>query len=208
MIGPASLEGVPEGTLDRIIDSTALGDFHFGEFHKRDDIIGACKKIVAGQVTVGTTASAPLNAALTGRITGDPELIEAARETAEYLVDSAGLNIHQINIHLALLVVAIESSDVTLAKNSLEQLSALPKAAPGSPLVNVDRLMGLGYATVGDAVAAEASFRSALDWCRTNGSIPENAWTCSDFAEFLIARDDPGDRELASELQDEAIAIA
>ncbi len=68
--------------------------------------------------------------------------------------------------------------------------------------------MGLGYATVGDAVAAEASFIEALDWCRANGSIPENAWTCSDYAEFLMERDGPGDREKAVELQDEAIKIA
>ncbi len=34
-----------------------------------------------------------------------------------------------------------------------------------------------------------------------------NAWAAADFAEFLIDRDSPGDREKATELQDEAIAI-
>ena len=40
------------------------------------------------------------------------------------------------------------------------------------------------------------------------GYRPELAWTCSDYAETLLDRDAPGDREKAVELQDEAIAIA
>ncbi len=53
-------------------------------------------------------------------------------------------------------------------------------------------------------------------FCRNAGGRPELAWTCSDYAEMLLERDeanDPStgsglDREKAVELQDEAIAIA
>ena len=39
-------------------------------------------------------------------------------------------------------------------------------------------------------------------------NIPtEQAWTCSDYAEMLLDRDEPGDREKAIKLQDEALAI-
>ncbi len=37
---------------------------------------------------------------------------------------------------------------------------------------------------------------------------PEFAWTRADYPEMLVDRNDPGDREKAVELQDEAIAIA
>ena len=137
------------------------------------------------------------------------ELLDAALEAAEHLLDPDGLNSQQIVINLSRLVVAAESRDAGLADKALEKLSSLPTNAPGLPygLACLDRLMGLGYATAGNADAAEASFSKALDWCRQNNSIPENAWTASDFAEFLIERNAPGDREKATELQDEAIAI-
>ena len=36
---------------------------------------------------------------------------------------------------------------------------------------------------------------------------PELSRTCHDYAELLLDRNAPGDREMATELQDEAIAI-
>lgn len=36
---------------------------------------------------------------------------------------------------------------------------------------------------------------------------PRLAWACSDFAKMLLDRDEPGDREKAIELQDEALTI-
>jgi hypothetical protein len=32
------------------------------------------------------------------------------------------------------------------------------------------------------------------------GDLPELAWTCSDYAEMLLYRDEPGDREKANAL--------
>ena len=43
--------------------------------------------------------------------------------------------------------------------------------------------------------------------CGGGGYRPEFAWTCSDYAELLLDRDGPRDREKAIELQDEALAI-
>ena len=39
-------------------------------------------------------------------------------------------------------------------------------------------------------------------------NIPARALTCADYAEMLLDRATPGDREEAIELQDEAIAVA
>ena len=48
----------------------------------------------------------------------------------------------------------------------------------------------------------------SVEFCRERHLRPELAWTSSDYAEMLLDRSDPGDREKATELQDEAIAIA
>ena len=50
-------------------------------------------------------------------------------------------------------------------------------------------------------------FEDGLDFGRMSGYRPELAWTCSDYAEMLFDRDEPGDRENAIELQDEALVI-
>ena len=53
----------------------------------------------------------------------------------------------------------------------------------------------------GELPAAIASSRAA-------GNSAEMARACPDYAEMLLNRNEPGDREKAVELQDEAIAIA
>ena len=70
-----------------------------------------------------------------------------------------------------------------------------------------DRLLGLLALTLGDVRRAASHFEDTLEFCRNAGYRPELAWTCSDYATMLIDRDDPGDREKAIELQDEALAI-
>ena len=54
----------------------------------------------------------------------------------------------------------------------------------------------------------------ALTFCRENGCLKELAWTCSDYAEMLLdrtstgsAQTEPGGREKAIKLQDEALVI-
>ena len=81
-------------------------------------------------------------------------------------------------------------------------------ATPGTSFICEGRVLALGYALTGDDDSADKHFTDTLDWCKKNEFITETAWTCSDYAEFLIKRDNPGDRDKATKLQDEAIAIA
>ena len=71
-----------------------------------------------------------------------------------------------------------------------------------------DRLLGLLAATLSDTGRASEYFETDLELCRDAGYRPESGWLCCDHSEMLLDRDDPGDREKAVELQDEAIAIA
>ena len=56
--------------------------------------------------------------------------------------------------------------------------------------------------------SAEDYFNKALKFCRSADYRPELARSCSDYSLMLLSRGEPGDLEKATELQDEAIAIA
>ncbi len=48
---------------------------------------------------------------------------------------------------------------------------------------------------------------SVIDGARHSKNRVGVAWSSSDYAEMLLDRDEPGDREKAIELEDEALAI-
>ncbi len=60
---------------------------------------------------------------------------------------------------------------------------------------------------MGDLDQAVQHFDDALDFCR-KGFRPELAWTCCDYADTLLQRNEPGDREKAMSLLDESLAIS
>ncbi len=51
-------------------------------------------------------------------------------------------------------------------------------------------------------------FDDALTFCRKAGFRPELAWTCCDSADTLLQRNESGDREKATSLLDESLAIS
>ena len=53
-----------------------------------------------------------------------------------------------------------------------------------------------------------AHFEDARAFCRRVGARPELAWTCCDYADTLLQRNNPGDREKAMSLLDESLAIS
>ena len=67
----------------------------------------------------------------------------------------------------------------------------------------------LGYFghTMGDLDQAAAHFEDARAFCR-NGFRPELAWTCCDYADTLLQRNKSGDRQKATALLDESLAIS
>ena len=71
-----------------------------------------------------------------------------------------------------------------------------------------DRLLGLLAQTMGNTDQAAAHFEDALAFCRKAGYRPELAWTCCDYADTLLQRNESGDREKALSLLDESLAIS
>ncbi|MCH7622105.1 MAG: hypothetical protein IH870_09425 [Chloroflexi bacterium] len=52
------------------------------------------------------------------------------------------------------------------------------------------------------------AYNAAISRCRKAGYRPELAWTCCDYADTLLQRNEPGDREKARSLLDESLAIS
>ncbi len=68
--------------------------------------------------------------------------------------------------------------------------------------------MGLLSQTMGNSGQAQTHFEDALVFCRNAGYRPELAWTCCDYADMLLERNNSGDREKAMSLLDESLAIS
>ncbi len=74
--------------------------------------------------------------------------------------------------------------------------------------ISVDRLLGLLSHTIGNLDRAVTHFEDALAFCRKAGYRPELAWTCCDYADLLLERNNEGDRAKAMSLLDESLAIS
>ncbi len=79
---------------------------------------------------------------------------------------------------------------------------------PGTTAVCLYRVLGLLAHTMGNLDQATGHFEDALAFCRKAGYRPELAWTCCDYADTLLQREQSGDREKATSLLDEALAIS
>ena len=74
--------------------------------------------------------------------------------------------------------------------------------------MSVDRILGLLALTMANLDEAKAHFEDALALCRKAGSRPELAWTCCDYADMLLERNNDGDEDKARTLLDESLAIS
>ncbi len=78
----------------------------------------------------------------------------------------------------------------------------------GVLISSVNRYRGLLFFKKGNYTESEAEFAKALESCKQAGYRPELALTLAEYSDMLLDRNEPGDREKAVELQDEAISIA
>ncbi len=73
---------------------------------------------------------------------------------------------------------------------------------------SVDRLLSLLSQTMGNLDQATGHFEDGLVFCRKAGYRPELAWTCHDYADCLLQRNQAGDQLKAMSLLDESLAIS
>ena len=110
-----------------------------------------------------------------------------------------------------LALLAVVQKDVAAAKQqyySLQHGATMVTAliAPISVGTLSKRVLGLLAETMGNLDQAAQHFDDALAFCR-RGYRPELAWTCCDYADTLLQRNEPGDREKTVSLLDDALAV-
>ena len=143
-----------------------------------------------------------------GRIGGFTDPLRPSEIAAETVLSApTALPIFRQLARTGLALIAVREGNVPLAG---EQYASLQGGhgivAPG--VIGIDRVVALLAQTMGDLDQAMDHFEDSLAFCRKAGYSPELAWTCCDYADTLLQRNEPGDRENAMSLLDESLAIS
>ncbi|MFQ6028445.1 MAG: AAA family ATPase, partial [Dehalococcoidia bacterium] len=144
------------------------------------------------------------------RITGATDRLDVAEAAAQAFLSSTNHNpIYGLICRVGLGWLAVVRNDASAASEQYAALEVLPRFVCCQYLsTSRDHMLGLLAHTVGNLDEAVTHFEAALDLCRKAGYRPELAWTCCDYADTLLHRDNPGDRERAMTLLDESLAIS
>ena len=142
------------------------------------------------------------------RISGTSDMLDTAEEAAQTVLaysQCTPLIAQAARIGLAMLAVVREDAPagneqyLAMSANS-DQIGTLP--------IIVDRVLGLLCHLTDQLNKGAAHFEDSLTFCRKAGYRPELAWTCCDYADTLLRRNNPGDGERATSLLDESLAIS
>ena len=143
------------------------------------------------------------------RSTGRVDRLDSVKQSAEsVLASDHALPFHEMQARAGLAIQAVQQRDLAV---SMEQYTAL-KSQSGTMVsllfLCTDRLLGLLSMTANELGQAMDHFEDALAFCRKAGYRPELAWSCYEYADTLLQRNEPGDREKAKSLLDESLAIS
>ena len=141
----------------------------------------------------------------------DPEIdhLEYAQSLAETVISSTSVPPLLTSVARAgLALLAVSRRYETAAQEHYSALLPLGATMLHTGVIAADRIPGLLSQTAGLANQADRHFEDALAFCRKAGCRPELAWTYCDYADTLLQRNEPGDREKAMSLLDESLAIS
>ncbi len=146
---------------------------------------------------------------LIARITGLPDRLDVAEAAAQTVLSSSSVTPDAAQIaSCGLALLAVVRRDVAAAQQQYDSLQQGSQVATlANTIGSIDRFLGLLAETMGALDKAAQHFEVALAFYRT-GYRPELAWTCCDYADTLLQRNEPGDREKAMSLLDESLAIS
>jgi tetratricopeptide (TPR) repeat protein len=142
-------------------------------------------------------------------VTGNSALLDIIQGDAQSVISSSSSTPSAVFLgRCSLAFVALQNGDVSLSGELYPALVPQRGTFAVSADLAVDRLLGLLSQTIGSLDQATVHFEDALAFCRKAGYRPELAWTCCDYADTLLQRNEPGDREKVMSLLDESLAIS
>ncbi|MCH8207225.1 MAG: diguanylate cyclase, partial [Chloroflexi bacterium] len=184
----------------------SVGDFERGESH-----LERVLELIRMRPTSPLNVDAYIALLLADSMSGNGDRLEVAKEAVCKVLSSPTVTpVVTMEASVALGLIAVWRGDRAAAEEQYEALSPF-RALFGideSGFLSVDRLLGLLSVTMGQLDKAAAHFEDGLTFCRKAGYRPELAWTCCDYADMLLERDAEGDRQKATALLDESLAIS
>ena len=144
---------------------------------------------------------------LVARITGDSDQLDLATRIARSMLSSPLRPMDISRIRTALALIAVQQGDGAAAQEQYAALKSRPVRLMTWNLTSVDRLLGLLAAAIGKLDVAADHYEDGLQFCSNAGYRAELAWTGHDYADMLLHRNGPGDRQKAMDMLDEAVAI-
>ena len=160
-------------------------------------------------VTASATRRVRLHARIASRISGSEYGLETARWAADVVQSSPSAT--SIVTAWAMpepSLNAVQQGDPAAGRRQYDTLvGAAGKEFLLVTGIAANRLLGLLAHTMDDLDQSAAHFEDALAFCRKGGYRPELAWTCCDYAD-TFQRNEAGNREKATSLLDESLAIS
>ena len=194
----------------RNLSSRAVQEYQVGDFDQGRVHLEQFQEVMRRTPPGPSPANAypALVIPLIARITGLPDKLEVAEAAAQAVLSSPSVTPTAARIAVAgLALLAVVRKDVAAAQQQYDSL--LHRGTVAQALIPpIDRLLGLLAHTMGNSNQAVAHFEDALAFCRKAGYRTELAWTCCDFADTFLQRNNTGDHATAMSLLDESLAIS
>jgi DNA-binding CsgD family transcriptional regulator/tetratricopeptide (TPR) repeat protein len=194
-----------------LLSQLALLEYQLGNFGQGDVYLERWLEAVRPIPSMPTAIFAlqALVIPVVARITGVVGRADVAQATAEAVLSAPSVDLFtSMAARAGLALLAVGWGDGAVAG---EQYAALKPQRGTMSIhgdISRDRLLGLVAQTMGNLDKAAAHFEDALAFCRKAGYRPELAWSCHDYAEALLQRNNPGDRQKAMALLEEALSIS
>ena len=192
----------------RILTECQLGEFVSAEAYL-DKLIEVMRLNPSGPTA--DRALFCLTAPWAAHITSVVDRSEVAEEAAQIILSNSSAVPFAVEFaRCALALLAVQRGDAVAAREQYVPL-ALSGALSGLGTIfgiQDSQILGLLARTMGDLDQAMAHFEDALDFSRRAGYRPGLALICCDYADALLQRSQPGDREKAMSLLDESLAIS
>jgi tetratricopeptide (TPR) repeat protein len=191
----------------RVVIEFQVGDFPQGQAYLQRLIDAMSLVQTVGNFQYALpTAVIPLVARMTGDVRHYP-----IAEAAAHKILALPSVIPQIRglARASLALIAEYRADAAGAAEQYDALQVQRGTMFGyGSIASVDRVLGILAQTMGQLDKAAEHFEAAIAFCRKAGYRPELAWSCCDYADMLLQRSGPGDRQKAMSLLDESLRIS
>ncbi|MFQ6027770.1 MAG: LuxR C-terminal-related transcriptional regulator [Dehalococcoidia bacterium] len=202
------------GRLPRLLAVRALLEYELGNIDEGEAYLERLLEVMqspqssAGEFRfVAPVMVIPLASRITG-VAGRFDIVERAAQTV--LASPAVGNLTALETNTGLGLLAVQRNDLAAAEELYRSLESHRGRVhlPVPNCISIDRLLGLLSTSLSRLDLAVEHFQRGLSFTSGAGYRPEQAWTCCDYADTLLQRNNRGDREQAMSLLDESLSIS